>query len=474
MEGRRAAPDQAASILESVSDAFYAVDREWRFTYVNGKAEELWGRPREELLGKKIWDEFPQAAGSESRRRIERAMEEGVTTTFETLSPFLGTYISGRAYPSANGLSVYFQDMTERRRATERLRVLAAASRSFAEATPDHEAILRTVAETVAEATGDACIVRLLSDDGLWLRPVAAHHPDPTLKAAIWESVRGTADRTDSGLWRPVVEERRVVRLGVPLDAIPANASEAQVEFIRRHPMSGIMGAPLIARGRTFGGISLVRYGRTEAYVEEDERFLEDLADRAALAIDNALLYREAREVVAARARAEKSSRGLAAIVESSDDAILSKTLAGTITSWNEGAERLYGYCAEEVLGKPVSILVPPEVPREIPDILEKIGRGQKVEHFDTVRVTKDGRRLNVSLSISPLRDGAGNVVGASAIARDLTERKRVEEELRRTLKELADMKFALDESAIVAITNQRGEITYVNDKFCEVWAYPG
>ena len=472
MEGRRAAPDQAASILESVSDAFYAVDREWRFTYVNGKAEELWGRPREELLGKKIWDEFPQAVGSEPRRQIERAMEEGVTISFETLSPFLGTYISGRAYPSANGLSVYFQDTTERRRATERLRVLAAASRSFAEATPDHEAILRTVAETVAEETGDACTVRLLSDDGLWLRPVAAHHPDPTLKAAIWEIVRGTVDRADSGLWRPVVEEGRVVRLGVPLDAIPSDASEAQAEFIRRHPMSGIIGAPLIARGRTLGGISLVRYGRTEAYVEEDERFLEDLADRAALAIDNALLYREARNVVAARERAEKSSRGLAAIVESSDDAILSKTLDGTITSWNEGAERLYGYRAEEVLGKPVSILVPPEVPREVPEILEKIGRGQKVEHFDTVRVTKDGRRLNVSLSVSPLRDSAGNVVGASAIARDLTERKRVEEELRRTLKELADMKFALDESAIVAITNQRGEITYVNDKFCEVSKY--
>src|SRR5215218_10599521 len=288
----------------------------------------------------------------------------------------------------------------------------------------------------------------------------------------LGDLVRGTADRTDSGLWRPVVEEGRVVRLGVPLDAIPDDTSEAQAEFIRRHPMSGIIGAPLIARGRTLGGISLVRYGRMEAYVEEDESFLEDLADRAALAIDNALLYREARNVVAARERAEKSSRGLAAIVESSDDAILSKTLDGTITSWNEGAERLYGYRAEEVLGKPVSILVPPEVPREVPEILEKIGRGQKVEHFDTVRVTKDGRRLNVSPSISPLRDGAGNVVGASAIARDLTERKRVEEELRRTLKELADMKFALDESAIVAITNQRGEITYVNDKFCEVSKY--
>jgi PAS domain S-box-containing protein len=472
MEGRSVAPDQVASILESVSDAFYAVDMEWRFTYVNGKAEELWGRPREELLGKKLWDEFPQAAGSESRRQIERAMEEGVTTTFETLSPVLGTYISGRAYPSAEGLSVYLQDVTERRWATERLRMLAAASRSFAEAAPDHEAILRTVAETIAEETGDACTVRLLSDDGLWLKPVAAHHPDPTLKSAIWEIVRGTADRTDSGVWRPVVEEGRVVRLGVPRDGIPPDASEAQAEFIRRHPMSGIMGAPLIARGRTLGGISLVRYGRAEAYVEEDERFLGDLADRAALAIDNALLYREARDEVVTRERAEKSSRRLAAIVETSEDAILSKTLDGTISSWNRGAERLYGYRAEEVLSKPVSILAPPELPREVPEILEKIGRGQKVEHFDTVRVTKDGRRLNVSLSVSPLRDGAGNIVGASAIARDLTERKRVEEELRRTLKELADMKFALDESAIVAITNQRGEITYVNDKFCEVSKY--
>ena len=107
-----------------------------------------------------------------------------------------------------------------------------------------------------------------------------------------------------------------------------------------------------------------------------------------------------------------------------------------------------------------------------MPDILEKIGRGEKVDHFETVRVTKDGRRLDVSLSVSPVEDGAGNVVGASTIARDLTERKRAEKELRKTLKDLADMKFALDESAIVATTDQRGRITYVNDKFCEISKY--
>lgn len=163
-------------------------------------------------------------------------MEEGITTEFETVLPVLGTYISARAYPSADGISVYFQDATERRRAMDRLRALAAASRSFAEAVPDYEALLGTVAERIAEATGDACTVRLLSEGGLWLRPVAAHHPDPALKAAIWEVMRGTADRTDSGVWRPVVEEGRVVRLGVPREAILPEASEAQAEFIRRPP----------------------------------------------------------------------------------------------------------------------------------------------------------------------------------------------------------------------------------------------
>jgi PAS domain S-box-containing protein len=98
--GERAARERATDILESISDAFYAVDGGWRFTYVNNKAEELWGRPREELLGKKIWEEFPEAVGSESYRQIRRAMEEGLTTEFETVSPVLGAWVAGRAYPA--------------------------------------------------------------------------------------------------------------------------------------------------------------------------------------------------------------------------------------------------------------------------------------------------------------------------------------------------------------------------------------
>lgn len=123
--------------------------------------------------------------------------------------------------------------------------------------------------------------------------------------------------------------------------------------------------------------------------------------------------------------------RHLAAIVKSSDDAIIGKTLDGIITSWNPAAEQMYGYTAEEVVGRPISLICPPDHVDEIPSILERLRRGEQIEHYETVRRRKDGRLLNVSLTISPIRDQTGQIIGASKIARDITERKRVEERLR-------------------------------------------
>jgi PAS domain S-box-containing protein len=120
----------------------------------------------------------------------------------------------------------------------------------------------------------------------------------------------------------------------------------------------------------------------------------------------------------------------LAAIVESADDAILSKDLNGIITSWNRAAERTFGYTGEEIIGSSILRLVPEELHPEEQMILGKIRRGEPIEHYETIRVTKDGRRLNVSLSISPLRDYSGVVVGASKVLRDITQRKRMEESL--------------------------------------------
>ncbi len=118
----------------------------------------------------------------------------------------------------------------------------------------------------------------------------------------------------------------------------------------------------------------------------------------------------------------------LAAIVESSDDAIASKDLNGIITSWNASAERIFGYKPEEIIGKPVLTIIPPELHHEEAEILKKIRAGERIDHYETVRLRKDGKRIDVSLTISPIKDASGTVIGASKIARDITEKKRWDE----------------------------------------------
>jgi PAS domain S-box-containing protein len=138
------------------------------------------------------------------------------------------------------------------------------------------------------------------------------------------------------------------------------------------------------------------------------------------------------------RKHAEEMRERLAAIVDSCEDAIISKTLDGTITDWNRGAEKVFGYPAAEIVGKPVLVLLPPERLSEEIDILARIRRGESVEHFETVRVRKDGTNIDVSVTISPIRDANGVTVGASKIARDISERKKAEEQLTRSTMELS------------------------------------
>jgi PAS domain S-box-containing protein len=133
----------------------------------------------------------------------------------------------------------------------------------------------------------------------------------------------------------------------------------------------------------------------------------------------------------------ERAAQELSAIVASADDAILAKDLNGVITSWNGGAERLFGYTADEIVGKPVTTLIPPDRLAEEPEILARIRAGERVEHFDTIRRRKDGSLIDISLTVSPIRNTAGQVVGASKVARDITERRQAQEQQRLLLREM-------------------------------------
>ncbi|MDB5106168.1 MAG: hybrid sensor histidine kinase/response regulator [Fibrobacteres bacterium] len=195
------------------------------------------------------------------------------------------------------------------------------------------------------------------------------------------------------------------------------------------------MSVPVISRtGEVLGGLF---YGHPEPgiFTETSERLLVNLASQAAVAIDNSKLYAKLHEDLAKRRKAEAAAQKFAAIVNSSGDAIISKDVNAIITSWNKSAERIFGYKEDEAIGRPITILIPDNHIDEEPRILERILRGETISHYETVRRRKDGSIINISLTVSPIFDEDGKIIGASKIARDVTDLKETEEQLRQAQK---------------------------------------
>jgi len=165
---------------------------------------------------------------------------------------------------------------------------------------------------------------------------------------------------------------------------------------------------------------------------------------------------------VTADTEAERDRSLLASIIDCSDDAIVSKTLEGIIRSWNAGAERVFGYSAQEAIGQPVTIIIPPDRLEEERVILERLKRGQRIDHFETERLAKDGRRLDISLTVSPVRDATGKIVGASKIARDITDRKQADKALRES--EQRFVRFMERLPGLAWIKDLQGRYVFVNE----------
>ncbi|PWT91232.1 MAG: hypothetical protein C5B55_08480 [Blastocatellia bacterium] len=278
MQALRDSNKRIQQILESITDLFYSLDREWRFTDVNRQTELRFGKNSDELIGRVIWEVYPEAIDSPLYENFQRAVKEDVPVHFEVASKIVpGTWFEAHAYPSNRGLTVYLRDISERK-------------------------------------------------------------------------------------------------------------------------------------------------------------------------------------------EAEVTSRLIAAIVASSDDAIVSKDLNGIINSWNKSAERIFGYSAEEVMGKSITIIIPEDRLFEEPVIMERIRHGESVDHFETIRQRKDGRRIHISLTISPVRDESGVIIGASKIARDITREKLAQEEINfqaRMLSAVEQAVIATDLSGTITSWNRFAEHLY-------------
>ncbi|HWN42875.1 MAG TPA: PAS domain S-box protein [Thermoanaerobaculia bacterium] len=187
------------------------------------------------------------------------------------------------------------------------------------------------------------------------------------------------------------------------------------------------------------------------------------MLDESGTPVGAVLVFRD----VSGSRRAEEAQARLAAIVESSDDAIISKTLDGIIRTWNAGAERIFGYTAEEAVGRSITLIIPPDRLDEEREILGRLTRGERIEHYETLRMAKDGRHLDISLTVSPIRDGEGRVIGASKVARDVTHRKQAENAL-----QASEQRFrTLTAHAPVGIfmADREGNCLFVNERWCKM-----
>ena len=440
------AEERFRTFFEYAVEGIFRTSPEGDLLEANPSLARIFGYPSAEEMVEAVSDVAAQLYADPARREeFARLLEErGAVGGFEARGrrkdgEEVWISMNARAVRAPDGATVGFEgtveDVTERRRAAARLRALAEASRAFAEAVPDYEALLGVVAERVSGATGDACTVRLLSEDGLWLRPVAGHHPDPELKAAIWDVMLDTAQRADAGVWRPVMEERRTIRVAVPPQGTPPDASAAQAEFIRRYPMTGIMGAPLLARGRVIGGLSLVHYGRQDPYTDDDEAFLKDLADRAALAIDNARLYGAAQEEIAERKRTEgvlrESEERFRATFEQAAVGVAHVDPGGRWIRVNDRLCRITGYPREELLGLAFQGITHPEDLEKDLGLVEKLLAGEiRTYSMEKRYLRKGGSAVWVNLTVSLVRNPSGEPEYFISVVEDVTDRKRAEEAL--------------------------------------------
>jgi PAS domain S-box-containing protein len=324
-------------------------------------------------------------------------------------------------------------------RLKQKLRVLEQSTHLFVESTEDYVVLLDTIARRLSDVLGDGCALFVLSDDSEELALATLQSPYEDFVRAC----RAVLAKPMKVAVRP--SWQRVLLTGEPLlvpkidlEVYGAQSAPEYVALIEKIGLHSSLVVALRLHGRSIGLLALSRFrDGSPPYDEEDRELARIIADHAALAIGSARSYaaeraaRDAEAKAAADVERLREKAHLAAIVDASDDAIISKTMEGIITSWNRGAECIFGYAAEEIVGRSIGLLVPPDREGEESAVLEAAAQGV-VSRFETLRRRKGGRDIDVSVTASPLRDASGRVVGVSKVARDITERKHAEKMLTR------------------------------------------
>jgi PAS domain S-box-containing protein len=400
--------------LASIGDAVVTTDIRGRVTYLNSVAESLTGWQQDEAVGQPLETVF-RIVNEETREQVEspatRALREGLIVGLANHTVLITKDGSERPIDDSaapirdaegrlTGCVLVFRDVTERRRADL--------------------ALQRSERELVDFFENASVGLHWVGDDGTILRV-------------------NQAELDMLGYREEEYVGHRIAEFHVDQPAIEDILSRLKRgDAVREYPAR--------MRGKD-GSIRDVLINSSALF--EDGTFVRTRC----FTID-----------VTHRKQAEETQALLAAIVASSDDAIVGKTLEGVIVSWNTGAERLFGYSAAEATGQSINLIIPPDLQAEERSILARLRRGERIDHFETIRVSKDGRRIDISLTVSPVRDRSGRVIGASKVARDVTDRKRAEEALRESEEWCRQLANSIDQFAWTC--DELGYATWYNQRW--------
>jgi PAS domain S-box-containing protein len=447
--------ERLAATYEYAGVGIAEVDAEGKLRRVNVHLCALLGYSPEELLGRAIFD--PALAEETEHDRAQfRQQVAGEIDRYTTEKRFrradgtkLWISVTSSSVRDAEGRFLYAvrvqHDITDQKNAEEALARRAEEQAALFEftaglqhaGTPDE--IYALALDAIARALRCERASILLFDASGLMKFVAARGLSETYRRAVEGHSPWKADARNPA---PIcIEDIGAVEFSEPLR-----------EAIRAEGIGALAFIPIIQGGQLIGKF-MTYYDQPHVFLRSESDLALTVARQLGFAVE--------------RLRAERACQQLISIVASSHDAIVSKDLNGIILTWNQGAERLFGYSADEAIGQPIAILIPPDRLDEEPDILARIRRGELVDHYETVRRRKDGRLLNISLTVSPVRNTEGQIVGASKIARDITERKEVEARLQDSERQLRDLLSAIP--AAIYTTDAQGKLTYFNQPAVEL-----
>ncbi|MGX8008864.1 PAS domain S-box protein [Mesorhizobium sp. ORM8.1] len=467
-----------AATYEAAGIGIAEVDAQGHLERVNSYLAGLLGRPAEDLIGRSIFDPELTETADVDREQFERQVQ-GDIDSYTIEKRFLRSdgakiwvAITSSNVRDAKGAFVHAvrvqHNITARKEAEAALARHVDQQTALFEFTDhlQHASSLDEVHEIAVAAImralkADRASVLLFDEAGA-LDFVASTGLSEAYRRAVKGHTPWSRDTPDPD----------------PLVIADVESSDLEGTLkatVREEGIGALAFIPITAQGQLLGKF-MAYFDKPHAFAESEIRPAQTIARQLGFAIDRVRLE-------TARQRTERAASQLVAIVESSHDAIVSKDLNGTIMSWNVGAERLFGYRSDQAVGRNITMLIPDDRLGEEPEIIRRIRSGEVVDHFETVRRRRDGSLVDISLTISPIRDSHGRIVGASKIARDITDRKAAEAKLRAGERQLRELLAAIP--AAIYTTDAEGTITFFNqaavdlsgrvpqigvDKWCVTW----